>query len=107
MTADAIAIVDCHAHFLDAKLNTYPIFERRSPGFEALVGDYSSLPRRYLPEDYLKDANGLNVVQTIWAEFMSVDPVSVDVQRNSLRDAAHRDGDNRLSLLNCEQARTV
>lgn len=76
MTADSIPIVDCHAHFLDAQLNRYPIFEQRSLAFEALVGDYSSLPRRYLPEDYLKDANGLSVVQTIMAEFISSDPVS-------------------------------
>jgi predicted TIM-barrel fold metal-dependent hydrolase len=74
MNAESIAIVDCHVHFLDAELLAYPIFQRRSPGFEALVGDYSALPRRYLPEDYLHDANGLNVVKAIWAEFMSTDP---------------------------------
>jgi predicted TIM-barrel fold metal-dependent hydrolase len=74
MNEESIAIVDCHAHFVDAELFTYPIFQRRSPGFEALVGDYSALPRRYLPADYLNDANGLNVVKTIWAEFMSTDP---------------------------------
>ena len=50
------AFVDRHAHFLDAELFTSPIFQRRGPGFEALVGDYSALPRRYLPEDYLNDA---------------------------------------------------
>jgi len=40
-----------------------------------LVGDYSSLPRRYLPEHYLKDANDFNVIKAIWAEFMSADPI--------------------------------
>jgi predicted TIM-barrel fold metal-dependent hydrolase len=75
MKADSIAIVDCHAHFLDAQLHTYPIFQQRSPGFEALVGEYSSLPRRYLPEHYLKEAKGFNVIKTIWAEFMSTDPI--------------------------------
>jgi predicted TIM-barrel fold metal-dependent hydrolase len=75
MNADSIAIVDCHAHFLDVQLHTYPIFQQRSPGFEALVGDYSSLPRRYLPEHYLKDANDFNVIKAIWAEFMSADPI--------------------------------
>jgi hypothetical protein len=39
MKADSIAIVDCHAHFLDAHLHTYPIFQQRSSGFEALVGE--------------------------------------------------------------------
>ena len=75
MNAGSIPIVDCHTHFLDSRLHTYPIFQRRSPGFEALVGDYSALPRRYLPEHYLKDASGFNVVKTVWAEFMSDDPV--------------------------------
>lgn len=73
-TADT-PIVDCHMHFLDAQLHTYPIFEQRSPGLEVLVGNYAALPRRYLPEQYLKDANGLNVVQSIWAEFISADPI--------------------------------
>ena len=41
MNAKSIAIV-CHAHFLDADLFMYPIFQRRSPGFEALVGDYGA-----------------------------------------------------------------
>ncbi len=52
--------------------HSYPVFEQRSPGFELLVGDYSSLPRGYLPEDYLKDANGF-AVKTVCAEFMSAD----------------------------------
>ncbi|MFZ0592487.1 MAG: amidohydrolase family protein [Bryobacteraceae bacterium] len=72
MSPDLIEIVDCHAHFLDAQVHTYPIFEQRSPGFEVLVGDYSSLPRRYLPEDYSKDTTGF-AVKTVWAEFMSAD----------------------------------
>jgi len=48
MTPDPIPIVDCHAHFLDAEVHTYPVFSERNPGFEALVRDYSALPRRYL-----------------------------------------------------------
>jgi predicted TIM-barrel fold metal-dependent hydrolase len=70
-----IPVLDCHAHFLDAQLHTYPIFQQRSAGFEALVGDYSSLPRRYLPEQYFRDAEGLNVVGTVCAEFISTDPL--------------------------------
>jgi hypothetical protein len=50
---ESIPVVDCHTHFLDADLHNYPIFSRRNPGFEALVGDYSALPRRYLAEHYL------------------------------------------------------
>jgi predicted TIM-barrel fold metal-dependent hydrolase len=70
----SIPIVDCHCHFLDAHLHTYPVFQQRSPGFEALVGDYTALPRCYLPAEYLRDANGFHVVKTVWAEFMSTDP---------------------------------
>ena len=36
-------------HFIDASRFCYPIFLQRSAGFEALVSDYSALPRRYLP----------------------------------------------------------
>jgi len=74
MKAGSIPIVDCHCHFLDAHQHTYPIFQQRSPGLEALVGDYSALPRCYLPDDYLRDANGFHVVKIVWAEFMSTDP---------------------------------
>jgi predicted TIM-barrel fold metal-dependent hydrolase len=50
------------------------VFVERSAGFESLVGDSSALPRVYLPEDYLRDVSGLNVVKTVWAEFLSDDP---------------------------------
>lgn len=75
MNAGPITIVDCHVHFVDAELHSYPIFQERSHAFEALVGDYSALPRRYLPKDYLAEASGFKIVKTIWAEFMSDDPV--------------------------------
>jgi predicted TIM-barrel fold metal-dependent hydrolase len=70
-----ISILDCHAHFLDAQLHTYPIFQQRSAGFESLVGDYSGFPRRYLPAQYLKDIDGLNVAGIVCAEFISTDPL--------------------------------
>jgi predicted TIM-barrel fold metal-dependent hydrolase len=73
MNPDSIEIADCHAHFIDAQRHAYPIFEQRSAGFELLVGDYSSLPRRYLPEDYFNDASGFRVAKTVCAEFMSAD----------------------------------
>jgi predicted TIM-barrel fold metal-dependent hydrolase len=74
MDDDKLPILDCHQHFFDAGRLRYPVFARRSAGFEALVGDYSALPRVYLPEDYARDTRGLNVVKTVWAEFMSDDP---------------------------------
>ena len=70
-----LPILDCHQHFYDSRRLRYPVFEGRSLGFEELVGDYSAMPRVYLPQDYAEDIEGLNVVQTVWAEFLSVDPM--------------------------------
>ncbi len=75
MNPDSIAIVDCHVHFVDAQALSYQIFQQRSASFEAIVGDYSALPRRYLPEDYLNDTRGFNVAKIVCAEFMSDDPI--------------------------------
>jgi predicted TIM-barrel fold metal-dependent hydrolase len=75
MNRDSIAIVDCHVHFVDVRSHRYPIFQQRSAALESVVGDYSALPRRYLPEDYLQEVGECNVVKTVWAEFMSDDPV--------------------------------
>ena len=47
-----------------------------SAGFMALVGDYAALPRVYRPEDYAWDVAGLNVAGSVWAEFISCDPLS-------------------------------
>jgi predicted TIM-barrel fold metal-dependent hydrolase len=70
-----LPIIDCHQHFIDSRHLRYPVFMQRSAGFEALVGDYSALPKVYLPEDYARDVNGLGVVKTVWAEFISDDPM--------------------------------
>jgi predicted TIM-barrel fold metal-dependent hydrolase len=88
MTEDALPIIDCHVHFIDAGRFRYPIFPEHSAGFEALVGDYSALPRRYLPDDYRADARGLPVEQTVWAEFMSDTPLEELRWAQSLTKAA-------------------
>lgn len=69
-------ILDCHQHLFDVQRLRYSVFAQRSAGFEALVGDHSALPRIYLPEDYERDTADLNVVKTVWAEFISDDPLS-------------------------------
>ena len=89
MNAHSVAIVDCHVHFVDVQACGYPIFQQRSAALESLVGDYSALPRRYLPEDYLKEVGGFKVVKTIWAEFMSDDPVGEASWAQSL---SHQNG---------------
>jgi predicted TIM-barrel fold metal-dependent hydrolase len=76
MDSSDIQILDCHQDFIDARRLHYPVFAQRSAGFEALVGDYSALPRVYLLEDYERDCGALNVAGTVWAEFISDNPVS-------------------------------
>jgi predicted TIM-barrel fold metal-dependent hydrolase len=75
MDAHKLPILDCHQHFYDARRLRYPLFVERSAGFESLVGDYGALPRVYLPRDYARDVSGLDVVKTVWAEFLSDDPI--------------------------------
>jgi hypothetical protein len=84
----AMSIVDCHVHFIDAGQFRYPIFSELSPGFEALVGNYSALPRHYLPADYLADAAGLHIDGTVCAEFMSSTPFEELRWAQSLADGS-------------------
>jgi len=80
-------MIDCHVHLIDASRFRYSIFPQRSAGFEALVGDYSAVPRRYLPADYLADTAGLHIDGTVCAEFMSSTPLEELRWAQSLADA--------------------
>lgn len=53
-----------------------------------MVGDYSTLPRRYLPQHYRADAAELHIEQTVWAEFRSDTPLEGLRWAESLADAA-------------------
>jgi predicted TIM-barrel fold metal-dependent hydrolase len=90
MDCATLPILDCHQHFYDARRFDYPVFAARSEGFEALVGDYSALPHVYLPDDYARDTSALNVVGTVWAEFMSADPLRETRWAQSLANATGR-----------------
>jgi predicted TIM-barrel fold metal-dependent hydrolase len=68
-------VVDTHVHLYDGGQNRYEHLERVDAMFEALIGDYSTLPRRYLFEDYLGDESGLEIDGIVWHEFMSADPL--------------------------------
>src|SRR5262245_11051389 len=72
---DRTAIVDAHVHLYDSSANHYTIFERQDPTFEALVGDYSALPKNYFQDAYLRDAKSRQVDAVIWHEFISEDPI--------------------------------
>lgn len=79
-------IVDAHVHYFDSSVNTYPWLEKTDKVFEFLYGDYSALPRKYLPEDYLKDSKGFNITRTVMAEIMSTDPIKEARFAQSLSD---------------------
>jgi predicted TIM-barrel fold metal-dependent hydrolase len=68
-------VVDAHVHLYDSKENRYEHLEHVDAMFEALIGDYSTLPRRYLFDDYLADESGLEIDGMVWHEFMSADPM--------------------------------
>lgn len=67
-------IIDAHLHFYDFKVNRHLFLEETDPNFEGLIGDYSTLPRSYLPKDYLEGCKGYQVEGVVWHEFVSTDP---------------------------------
>jgi predicted TIM-barrel fold metal-dependent hydrolase len=73
-TKPAARIVDSHLHFYDHKQNRHAFLDEVDPNYEAFVGNYDALPRRYLLDDYLADSNGYNVEAVVWHEFLSSEP---------------------------------
>ena len=68
-------IIDAHLHLYDHQENVYPFLDQVDGMFEALIGDYSSLPRSYLLKDYLGDETGLDIAGIVWHEFLSTNPL--------------------------------
>ena len=68
-------MIDAHVHLYDSREMRYEHLERVDAMFEALIGDYSTLPRSYLLDDYLRDESGCEIEGIVWHEFMSADPV--------------------------------
>ncbi|HEY3596090.1 MAG TPA: amidohydrolase family protein [Paraburkholderia sp.] len=66
-------IVDAHLHFYDHQQNRHSFLDQVDPNYEAFVGNYDALPRRYLLDDYLADAHGYRVEAVVWHEFLSAD----------------------------------
>jgi predicted TIM-barrel fold metal-dependent hydrolase len=66
-------IVDAHMHLYDSEQNRYEHMERKDAMLEALLGDYSALPKRYLFEDYVADMSDVTVDGIVWHEFIAVD----------------------------------
>ncbi|WP_417427234.1 amidohydrolase family protein [Hoeflea sp.] len=69
-------IVDAHQHFWDLQRNHVPWLSDPEP-IAFRYGDYSMLRRNYLPPDYRKDANGYEVLGTVYieTEFDPTDPL--------------------------------
>ncbi len=64
-------VIDSHIHFYDYEVNTHTFLNEFDPNYAAFVGDYSALPRIYLPEDYLQESQNYQVDGVIWHEFLS------------------------------------
>jgi predicted TIM-barrel fold metal-dependent hydrolase len=60
-------VVDAHAHFWDPIANDHP-WLRPDVIIPLRYGDYSAIKRRYLPDDYRKDAAGHAVCETVYVE---------------------------------------
>jgi predicted TIM-barrel fold metal-dependent hydrolase len=70
----AARIVDSHLHFYDNKRNRHTFLDNVDANYEAFVGNYDALPRRYLLDDYLSVSEGYGVEAVIWHEFLSAEP---------------------------------
>ena len=62
-----LEIVDAHHHFWNLDKNYYPwLADREQKHF--FLGDYSSLKRNYLPDEYKKDARDFKIIATVHVE---------------------------------------
>jgi len=68
-----LRIFDAHVHLFDRDANTHEFLEHEDPGFKSIVGDYSTLPRRYTADAYLQDSASCNVQGIVCYEFISND----------------------------------
>lgn len=73
---DNLKIIDAHHHFWDPIKNYYP-WLRDEPMIPFRYGDYSSIKKPFMPEDYFKAAGGHRVVKTVTmeGEWDPTDPV--------------------------------
>ena len=60
-------IVDSHFHFWDIGAKRHPWLVGNTEK-DFFLGDYSSMIRDYLPADYFRDAEGLNIVKLVHCE---------------------------------------
>lgn len=62
-----LSLIDTHHHFLDPRAHYYPwLSDAGAPAHR--YGDHSALKRPYLPEDYLRDTAGVDLVGSVHVE---------------------------------------
>jgi predicted TIM-barrel fold metal-dependent hydrolase len=61
------SIVDAHQHFWDPAANYHP-WLRDLPPIPFRYGDYSAIKRRYLPDDYRREAAPWRIEKTVYIE---------------------------------------
>jgi predicted TIM-barrel fold metal-dependent hydrolase len=62
-----LPIIDAHQHFWDLDANDLP-WLRDEPPIAFRYGDYSALKRNYMPPDYRRDTQGLDLAGTVFVE---------------------------------------
>jgi predicted TIM-barrel fold metal-dependent hydrolase len=83
-------IIDAHQHFWDLDRNYLP-WLRDEPPIAFRYGDYSSLKRNYLPEDYRRDACRFEAVGSVFIE-TEWDPRDPIGETGWVREIATQDG---------------
>jgi predicted TIM-barrel fold metal-dependent hydrolase len=59
-------VIDAHQHFWDLDANYLPWLNDQPVAFR--YGDYSALKRNYMPQDYRRDLQGLNLAGSVFVE---------------------------------------
>ena len=82
-----LKIIDAHHHFWDPDQNYYP-WLRDEPMIPFRYGDYSSLRKPFMPEDYFAASKGHKIVKTVTmeGEWDPTDPVGETVWMQSLTE---------------------
>ena len=83
-------IIDAHHHLWDIELGRHPWLVDPKVGIGAL-GDISYMRKSYLPEDYLWDADGADIVGTVCIEALW-DPARSPVEETEYLDALNPPG---------------
>src|SRR4051812_29208504 len=65
---ELLPVIDTHHHLWDLEKHHYPWLSGKP--YEMWIGDYSSIRRNYLVEDYRNDARNQNVVKSVHLQAM-------------------------------------